>query len=348
MTEQSNVIITAAEVAERLGGFVKGDATIQLRGIKPLNVARQSDLSFLHLAKFRDAALKSNAGAIIVGSGVELGDHTLIVVDDAGEALRIAMDVFYPKPLNVAGVSPRAIVDESAIVGADVFIGAGAIIGAGTTLGDRVSVMAGAVIGEECRIGADSKIYYGSVIYPGVVVGRRVVIHANSVVGSDGFGFKQSADGKHHRVRHVGNLIIEDDVEIGACTCIDRATLTETRIGRGSKVDNLVHIAHNVDLGEDCIVIAQTCVGGSVKIGSGSILCMQTGVREHLVLGERTTILARGFVVGETPPDSVVAGFPAMPAARWRKVVAITKQLPEIFKVYRKQLGDDQSTERSD
>jgi UDP-3-O-[3-hydroxymyristoyl] glucosamine N-acyltransferase len=343
MSEQSNMVATAAEVAERLGGFVKGDATIQLRGIKPLNVARENDLSFLHLAKFRDAALRSTAGAIIVNSGVELGDHTLIVVADAGEALRIAIDMFYPKPLNVPGVSPRAIVDDSVIVGADVFIGAGAIIGAGTTLGDRVSVMAGAVIGEQCRIGNDSKIYYGSVLYPGVVVGQRVVIHANTVVGSEGFGFRQSAEGKHYRVRHVGNLIIEDDVEIGACTCIDRATLTETRIGKGSKLDNLVHIAHNVELGEDCLVIAQTCVAGSVKIGSGSILCMQTGVREHLVLGERTTILARGFVIGETPPDSVVAGFPAMPAARWRKLVAITKQLPEIFKVYRKQLRDDQS-----
>ena len=334
--------MSVAEAAKHLGGVVNGNPEAQLKGFKPLHVAGESDLSFLHLGKYRHAALNSNAGAIIVNQGVELANHTLIVVTDATEAYRMAIDLFYPEAPASPGVSSHAILEESAELGADVEIGPGAIVGAHVTLGDRVSVMAGAIIGEGCSIGSDSTIHYGAVLYPGVVVGERVAIHANAVVGGEGFSFHRSPDGKLHRVRQVGRLVVEDDVEIGACACIDRAALTETRIGQGTKIDKFVFISHNVELGSNCIVLGQSAVAGSTRIGAGSILCMQTGIREHLVLGERTTVLARGFVVGDTPPDSVVAGFPAMPAARWRKLVAITKQLPEIFSAYRKQLRADQ------
>ncbi len=340
----SAVAISAAEVARHLGGAVEGNADVQLRGFQPLHVAGASDLSFLHLAKYRDAALNSNAGAIIVKDGIELANQTLIVVKNATEAYRMAIDLFYPETPFTPGVSSQAIVDESASFGVDVQIGPGAIIGAGATLGDRVMVMAGAIIGAGCIIGSDSRIDSGAVLYPDVVIGERVAIHANAVLGSEGFSFQQSADGRSNRIRQVGGLVIEDDVEIGACACIDRAALTETRIGRGCKIDKFVYISHNVEIGPDCIVIGQSAVAGSTRIGAGSILCAQTGVREHLVLGERTTVLARGFVVGDTPPDSMVAGFPAMPAARWRRVVAITKQLPEIFNAYRRQLRDSEST----
>lgn len=330
--------MSAAEVAKYLGGIVKGNSELQLTGFKPLNVAGESDLSFLHLGKYRNAALSSKAGAIIVNAGVELGNHTLIVVTEATDAYRRAIDLFYPELPITPGVSPNAIVDPSAVLGVDIQIGPRAIVGAGVTVGDRVSVMAGAIIGEGCCIGRDSSIHSGAVLYPGVVIGERVAIHANAVVGAEGFSFRQSPDGKHHRIRQVGRLVIEDDVEIGACACVDRAALTETRIGQGCKIDKFVYISHNVQLGSDCIVIGQSAVAGSTSIGAGSILCLQTGVREHLVLGEGTTVMARGFLVNDTPPKSVVAGFPAMPAARWRRVVAITKQLPEIFRAYRKQI----------
>lgn len=339
MKSSNRVVMTAAEVAEHLGGFVKGDCAIRLEGLKPLHVAGESDLSFLHLGKYREAALNSRAGAIIVNRGVELGDHTLIVVNEATEAYHRAIDLFYPETPAAPGVSPHAIVEESARLGTDVRVGPGAIVGAGAALGDRVTVMAGAIIGEGCSIGRDSAVYPGAVLYPGVVVGERVVIHANAVVGADGFGFRRSPDGRLHRVRQVGRLVIEDDVEIGACACVDRATLAETRVGRGSKLDKLVYIAHNVELGPDCIVLGQSCVAGSTRVGAGSILCAQSGAREHLVLGERTAVLARGFVVSDTPPDSVVAGFPAVPAAQWRRLVALTKRLPEVFSAYRKRQG---------
>lgn len=343
MTKSSCVVMSVAEVAKNLGGVVNGNAEIQLKGFKPLRDAGESDLSFLHLPKYRNAALNSKAGAIIVNEGVELANHTVIVVSEATEAYRRAIDLFYPEMPEEPGVSPHAIVEESARLGVNVHIGPGAIIGAGVTLGDQVTVMAGAIIGEGCCIGRDSSIHCGAVLYPGVVVGDRVAIHANAVVGAEGFSFRRSPDGKSYRIRQVGGLVIENDVEIGACACIDRAALTETRIGRGSKIDKFVYISHNVELGSDCVVIGQSAVAGSTRVGSGSILCLQTGVREHLVLGERTTVLARGFVVNDTPQDSVVAGFPAIAAARWRRLVAITKQLPEFFTAYRNQLRTSRS-----
>jgi len=338
MTESSRIVMSAAEVAEKLDGFVRGNPELQLTGFQPLHVAGEMDLSFLHLGKYRDAALNSRAGAIIVNRGVELGERTLIVVCDASEAYRKAIDLFYPEAPLRAGVAPSAIVDESATLGAGVQIGPGAIVGADVVVADGVLMMAGAIIGDGCRIGRDSIIHYGAVLYSGVIVGERVTIHANAVVGVDGFGFRRSPDGKHRRIRQVGRLVIEDDVEVGACACVDRGTLAETRIGRGSKLDKFVYIAHNVELGSDCIVLGQSAVAGSTRVGSGSILCMQSGAREHIVIGERTTVLARGFVVSDTASDSVLAGMPAIPAARWRRIVAITKQLPEIFGVYRKQL----------
>jgi UDP-3-O-[3-hydroxymyristoyl] glucosamine N-acyltransferase len=306
--------MSAGEVAKHLGGTTEGDLNVQLNGFKPLHVAGENDLSFLHLNKYLDAALESNAGAIIVNRGVRLGKQTLIVVEDATDAYRRAIDLFYPEPPIPAAISSRAIIDESACLGEGVQVGPGAIIGPRANLGDRVLVMPGAIVGEDCIIGRESRIHSGAVLYPEVIIGERVAIHANAVLGAEGFSFHRSADGVRRRIRQVGRLVIEDDVEIGACACIDRAALTETRIGRGTKIDKFVYISHNAEIGSDCVVVGQSAVAGSTRIGSGSILCLQTGVREHLVLGERTTVLARGFVVGDTAPDSVVGGFPAIPS----------------------------------
>ena len=348
MNESSRIVMSVGEVAEQVGGVVRGNTELQLMGFQPLHVASEKELSFLHLRKYREAALNSRAGAIIVNDGVELGARTLIVVNDAREAYRKAVDLFYPEPPMQPGVAPSAIVDGSAKLGDGVQIGPGAIVGADVVLGDRVSVMAGAIIGEGCRIGHDSIIHYGAVLYSGVIVGERVTIYANAILGGDGFGFRQSTEGEYRRIRQIGRVVIEDDVEIGACSCVDRGTLAETRIGRGSKLDKFVYISHNVELGSDCLVLGQSGVAGSTRVGSGSIMCIQSGVREHIVVGERTTVLSRGLVVSDTASDSVVAGAPAMPAARWRRVVAITKQLPEIFSLYRQQLrtGDGEPESR--
>lgn len=348
MGDSTRIVISAAEAARRLGGTVRGDAGLRLTGFRPLDDAGASDLSFLHLSKYREAALGSRAGAIIVNRGVELGGRTVIVVEDAREAYREAINIFYPEPQRRAGVSPHAFVEETAQLGAGVYVGPRAVVEAGAFIGDGASVLAGAIVGEGCRVGRDSVIHYGAVLYPGVEVGERVTVQANAVLGADGFGFRRAPDGRHQRIRQVGRLVIEDDVEVGACTCVDKGTLAETRVGRGSKLDKFVFVSHNVELGPDCMVIGQSAVAGSTKLGSGSVLCMQTGVREHLVLGERTIVLARGMVVKGTPPDSVQAGAPAMPARRWRRVVALTRQLPELLSgLRRREGGEPESSDES-
>lgn len=338
----TRIVITAAEVAEKLGGVVRGNPELLLTGFQPLHVAGGTDLSFLYLSKYRGAALDSRAGAIIVNRGVALGERTLIEVGDAREAYGKAIDIFYPEAARPSGVSPRAIVDETATLGPGVYVGPGAIVGAGAVIEDGAAVLAGAVVGEGCRVGRDSTIYYGAVLYPGVVLGERVTVHANAVLGVEGFSFRRTPDGRLRRIRQIGRLVVEDDVEVGACACVDRGTLAETRIGRGSKMDKLVLIAHNAELGPDCVIVGQTAVAGSTRVGGGSTMGGQSAAREHVALGERTTVLARAFVTQDTPPDSVYAGSPAMPAARWRRVVALTKRLPEIVGAARKrQAADD-------
>jgi UDP-3-O-[3-hydroxymyristoyl] glucosamine N-acyltransferase len=328
----NNEGFTAAEVAAYVGGTVKGNPEVRLAGFKPLDVATENDLSFLHRRRYRKAALASHAGAIIAKHGTEIGVRTVIFVEDASLAYRSAIDLFYPPRPRVEGISAQAVIDDTAQLASGVYVGTGAIVGRLAVLGECVTVMSGAVIGEECIIGKNSIIHPGAVLYPGVIVGERVVIHANAVIGREGFGFHRLPNGRLQRVRQVGTVILEDDVEIGACTCVDRATLTQTRVGAGSKLDNLVIVGHNVQIEEDCLVIGQTGIAGSTRIGRGSGLYGQVTINGHITLGERTTVLLRGCVIESTPPGSTFAGYPAMPASRWRRVVALTKRLPELLR----------------
>jgi UDP-3-O-[3-hydroxymyristoyl] glucosamine N-acyltransferase len=297
-------------------------------------------LSFLYRRHYIKDVAKSKAGAIIVGKNVSIKDRTLVIVDNPREGYRKAMEFFYPETrVTKAGVSPHAVIDITARISESAFIGIAAIIEAGAIIGDRAVVMAGAIIGEGCKIGEDTVIHYGAVIYPGVTIGNRVVIHAGAVIGSEGFGFQRGTNGQLLRIRQVGSVVIEDKVEIGACTCIDRATLTSTRIGKGSKLDSLVLIGHNVEIGQDVLVIGQTGIAGSARIGNAVNLYGQVGVRGHVSVGDRTTVLARGAVLGDTLPDSEVAGMPAIPASQWRRIVACLKRLPDIVHEHRRKIA---------
>ncbi|MCX6583728.1 MAG: UDP-3-O-(3-hydroxymyristoyl)glucosamine N-acyltransferase [Candidatus Aminicenantes bacterium] len=336
MNIQNSIPRTVNDIAKHLGGSVQGNGDTILKGIMPLKTAGSDHLSFLYRRQYiKDVAI-SKAGAIIIGKDIKIEDRTLIILDSPREGYRKAMDLFYPdKKPTFLGVSPLAVIDTSAKISKSATIGIGVIIGSGAIIKDRAFVMAGAIIGEDCIIGEDSIIHYGAIIYPGVIIGKRVVIHANAVIGSDGFGFQRSTDGKLLRIKQVGSVVIEDEVEIGACTCVDRATLTETLIGKGSKIDSLVLIGHNVEIGNDVLIIGQTGIAGSAQIGNNSNLYGQVGIRGHVTLGERTTVLARGVVIEDTPPSSVVAGMPAIPASQWRQISVCLKRLPDIVREYR-------------
>lgn len=322
---------TVAEVAVQLGGRVHGDGGTVVRDLRPLDLAGPADLSFLHRRRYKARARASYAAAIIVSEPGGLEGRTLIVVPDASAAYRAAIDLFYPAGPRVAGISREAIIDEAVVVGRNVHVGPGAIVGAHTQLGDGASIMAGAIIGDRCRIGRDTTVYPGAVLYPDAVLGDRVIVHANAVIGRDGFGFHRLPHGELVRVRQVGRVIVEDDVEIGPCTCVDRAALAETRVGAGTKIDGLVLVAHNVQIGEHCLIIGHSGIAGSTQLGARSNLYGGVAVSGHLTLAESTTVLIRSCVLDDTAAGQTVAGYPAMPARLWRRVVALTKRLPDLL-----------------
>jgi len=255
------------------------------------------------------------------------------VVQNPRAAYRAAIDIFYPVAQVVPGVSSRAVIEPTAIIGERCHVGPGAIVGAHTVVEAGAAIMAGAIIGEGCRIGSQSVIHSSAVLYPHVSIGKRVVVHAGAIIGKDGFGFHRDENGVLVRVRQVGSVLIEDDVEIGACSCVDRATLGVTIVGRGTKLDSLVIVGHNARLGPDCLVIGQTGIAGSTSIGARTNLYAQVGVRGHVQVGESCTILARSAVWDDVPAASVVGGVPAVAAARWRRILVAISKLPELMKL---------------
>ncbi len=336
MRKQISKAIKITEIADYLGGKIKGNERITIRSFKPLHTASKDDLSFFHKKKYLKSAITSKAGAIIVDNISILENKTLIVVENASESYRRAIELFYPEAASPIGVSSKSIVDNTVEIGEDSYVGSGAIISSEVKIGKCVKIMPGAIINECCVIGDYSTIHSGAILYPKVIIGKRVTIHSNAVIGSDGFGFHRLPNGKLERIPQVGQVIIEDDVEIGACTCVDCATLDKTIVKIGSKIDNLVLVGHNVEIGNDCLIIGQSGIAGSSKIGAFSELYGQSCVRGHLELGEKTRVLMRGGVVNNTKPNSIVAGFPALPDKQWRKIVTIIKKLPELYYKLRK------------
>lgn len=322
---------TLGEIATRLGGRVHGDAGRVIAGIQPLDRAGPDDLSFIAHPRYRSAAGTSRAAALIVGSSDRVSGRNLIVVDNPYAALASVMGLFFESVPPEPGISPQAVLGEDARCGPDVSIGPFAVVGRRCRVGDRTVIMPHVVLGDDVRIGADSVLHAGVVVYARSVLGERVIVHAGSVLGSDGFGYAET-DGSRAKIPQVGNVIIEDDVEIGACTTIDRATFGSTVVGRGTKVDNLVQIAHNVVIGEGSILVAQAGIAGSTTLGSRVILAGQSGAAGHLKLGERTVVGAKSAVLQDLPPGSFVIGHPAVNHREWKKERAAARRLPELLR----------------
>lgn len=318
--------VSLSEIASRLGVEVVGDGERMIEGIRPLDAAGPEHLSFLHNPKYADQASSSRAGAILVARGTELSGRDLLVCDQPYLAVAKALTFFHPSPSPDPGVHPSAVVAddlelaEGASVGPLVVVGRGVAIGRGSVIGP------GCVIGDEVRIGDDCLLHPRVVVERGCRVGDRCILQAGVVIGSDGYGFA-SVDGVHHKVPQVGIVVLEDDVEIQANTTVDRATMGETRIGRGTKVDNLVQLAHNVQVGEHCLVVAQVGISGSTKIGDHCVFAGQSGAAGHLEVGDRSVVTARAAVMKSAPADSVLAGQPARPQREWLKTQAAVQRL---------------------
>jgi UDP-3-O-[3-hydroxymyristoyl] glucosamine N-acyltransferase len=334
------VALRLAEIAERLGARTVGDADRVLTAVANLREAGPDELSFLLSPRYRRDAEASRAGALltgpwaeeILGPSAERGERSLLLVEDPELALNAALSLLHPVPRRAPGVHPTAVVEPGAEVAEDVFVGPFAVIGEGSELASGVEVHAHAVVGRGCRVGPGSVLYSHVVLYDGTVLGERVVVHAGTVLGADGFGYVSRPDG-HHKVPQVGRAVIEDDVEIGALSAVDRAKVGATRIGEGSKIDNLVQVGHNVQIGRRSILCGQSGIAGSSRLGDGVVLAGQAGVGGHITLGDRVQVGAASAAVRPVPEGTVVsATVPAMEIGRWRRQAALLGRLEEMHR----------------
>jgi UDP-3-O-[3-hydroxymyristoyl] glucosamine N-acyltransferase len=317
---------TLGELAARVGGETVGDARRTLTGLKPLSEAREGDLSFYHNRRYLAEARASRAGALLVADPAEFPGRDLLVCREVYPAFATLLELFHPAAPPATGVHPSAVVAASSRLGAKVSVGPGAVIGERVAIGEGAIVGAHAVVGDDAEIGAATLLHPHVVVEPRCRVGARCILHAGVVVGSDGYGFA-TAQGVHRKVPQVGIVVIEDDVELGANVCVDRATLGETRIGRGTKVDNLVQIAHNVTVGEHSLIVAQVGISGSTTLGHHVVMAGQSGAAGHLHLGDGTQVAAQAAVMADTKPGETVSGSPARPLKEWYRALANLLQL---------------------
>jgi UDP-3-O-[3-hydroxymyristoyl] glucosamine N-acyltransferase len=323
--------ISVNDLAARIGGHVEGDGTVQITGIAPIPRAKASDITFADSPQYCTAAEASAAGAMIVPRKAPASRKTLIRVENPRAAFARALAVFFPPRQYPAQIHPTAQVGARVRLGNGVFLGEYAVVRDNAIIGDRTVVEAGCFIGEGAVLGADCVIHPGVKIHHRVRIGQRVVIKAGAVIGGDGFGYVMDG-GQHLKIPQVGDVVIEDDVEIGSNTTIDRAMMDSTVIGRGTKIDNLVQIGHNVTVGQNSILISQVGVSGSVQIGTNVTLAGQVGVADHVKIGDNAVVAAQGGIAEDVPPKSVVWGTPAQPMMQVKRQVIALRRLPALIR----------------
>lgn len=307
--------LTADDIARVVGGTVQGDGSVRVTGVAPLDRAGATEATFLASARY--AALLARSAAAVVLVSPELAatpgaPRTRVVVARPHEALLAILPQLYAPALRTPGIDPTARLGRGVRLGAGVTIDAYAVIGDGAIVGDGAWIEAHAVVGAGVEIGDDAHVYPQVVLYAGTRLGRRVAVHAGARIGSDGFGYVHR-DGAHQKIPHVGRCFVEDDVEIGANTTIDRGSIDDTVIGAGTKIDNLVHVGHNVRIGRLCLLMAQVGIAGSVRLEDGVILAGQAGIGGHVTIGAGARIGGQAGVFGDVPAGATWSGYPARP-----------------------------------
>ncbi|HWY29122.1 MAG TPA: UDP-3-O-(3-hydroxymyristoyl)glucosamine N-acyltransferase [Candidatus Acidoferrum sp.] len=333
--------LTTAEIAKLIAGEVVGDANAILTGFAPAERARPGDLTFAENDNYFAAAENSAATAIIAGKDATPSTKILIRVANPRVAFAKAVGIFFPEPIFAPGIHASAVVAASATIDPTAHIGPYCTVGDGVKIGANCVLQSHNAIGADSVLGAGTNLFPNVTIYARTKIGARVRIHSGSVIGSDGFGYV--LDGAIHRkVPQIGHVAIGDDVEIGANVTIDRGALGATSIGKGTKIDNQVHIAHNVEIGEHCILCGQVGLAGSAKMGNYVVLAGQVGIAGHLKIGNQVTVGSKAGVMHDIPDGQTWLGTPAQPDKQAKRIVIAVQRLPDLLKkvaMWEKKLG---------
>ena len=326
--------LTAASIADAVGGKLIGDPSVEVGAVAPLDRASRRDLSFLGTAKYSALMATTQAGVVLVSPELAEAEGDVaarIVVAKPQEALLSLLPRFYRAPAAQTGINETAVIGRHVSLGNNVSIGAYAVIGDNAVIGDRSVIGPHCVLAPSAVVGADCHLVSQVTLYTGAIVGDRVTIHAGARIASDGFGYVQRG-GAHVKIPHVGRCIIENDVEIGANTTIDRGSIDDTVVGAGTKIDNLVQVAHNVRIGKLCLIMAQVGIAGSVRVEDGAMLLGQVGVSGHHTVGKGAILAAQAGVFGDIPAGETWSGYPARPHKQALRAQAALFRLPDLIR----------------
>jgi UDP-3-O-[3-hydroxymyristoyl] glucosamine N-acyltransferase len=341
--------MTLSELAQQIKAESRGDGNIEITGVYSLENANVGDVSYVADSARLNQARESKASGLIVPAKLaddpRIAGRGLLIAGDPKLAFARAISIFYAKPYKARGVSPDLVLGESSLIGNDCSILPRVTIGRNSTIGDRVTLYPGVFIGDEVKIGDDTVIFPNVVVYDGTEIGARCRFHSGTVIGADGFSFTPDEGGQQVKLLQVGRVVIEDDVEIGANCCVDRAGFGETRIRRGAKFDNLIQIGHNVEIGENTVVAALAGFSGGTIVGRNCIIAGQIGTNQHITIGDGAIITARTGVTKSVEPGKLMGGMmPAQDYQQWRKAQVLYSRLPELFerlKKLEKKIGDE-------
>lgn len=328
----SKVQITLEEIAGRLGGeLVNGRGDIVISNVAGLKDAKQGEISFLAHRRYLKDLDKTSASAVVIPGDIEFDRLPAIKVENPYFAFSQLLHLFHDQPSTARGIDSNAFVGNNVTLGKDISIYPYVYIGDNARIGDKVTIYPFAFIGEESVIGNHSVIWSNVTVREKCRIGDRVIIHCGAVIGSDGFGYV-THQGTHHKIPQVGGVVIEDDVEVGANTAIDRGTTGDTIIRKGTKIDNLIQVAHNVSIGEHCLFAAQSGIAGSSRTGNYVIMAGQSGVVDHINIGNHVIITAQSAATKDIQDGETVSGMPSMAHRRWLKAMAVFEDLPEMKK----------------
>ena len=317
------------QVASLVSGNLEGEGSIEINGVRGVHDAKEGDITFLMQNKYLDVLKKSKASAVFVVKPVEVSIPQIVVAKPELAFARLVKEL-HPEPRPQPGIHSSVVIGKKVVLGENVTLSAGVCIGDDVSIGNDVVLYPNVVIGNDCKVDDHCTLHPNVTLYRNTEMGKHVIVHAGTVIGADGFGYTLDEKGCHYKINQFGRVVIEDFVEIGANSCIDRAAMDTTLIKAGTKIDNLVQVAHNCTVGNHSILVAQVGLAGSCRLGHHVVLAGQVGLADHVTLGDQVTVTGKSGTFRDIENNAVVSGLPAVPTGTWKRYVATLPKLPDL------------------